>query len=67
VLERINILFAKLWNDVYDISKSRCLKIEATEFNGRDIRAFEPENLKDLRNYTNKYGGLSASGWNGNV
>jgi len=31
------------------------------------VGAYEPEDLKDLRAYTNKYGGLSAAGWNGSV
>jgi hypothetical protein len=63
--------FNALWSDVYDIAKSRCLK---TDFSlqhggatGGDVGAYEPTHLKDLRSYENKYGGLSASGWNGAV
>jgi hypothetical protein len=70
-LNRIESLFHKAWSDVYDISKSKCLKTDFSMQNGgsigRDVSAYEPEDLKDLRDYTNKYGGLSASGWNGNV
>jgi len=64
--------FAAIWSDVYDIARSRCL---ATDFSlqhggstaGGDVGAYEPNNLKDLRSYTYKYGGMSASGWNGAV
>lgn len=68
---RLEALFNKAWNDVYEISKSKCLKTDFSKQNGGqvlgDVGAYEPEDLKDLRAYTNKYGGLSASGWNGNV
>jgi hypothetical protein len=70
-LNRIENLFHKAWSDVYDIAKSQCLKTDFSMQNGgsigRDVGAYEPEDLKDLRDYTNKYGSLSASGWNGNV
>jgi len=70
-LSRMEVLFNKAWNDVYDIAKSKCLKTDFSKQNGgstgSDVGAYEPENLKDLRDYTNKYGGLSASGWNGAV
>lgn len=64
--------FAALWSDVYDVAKSRCL---ATDFSlqnggstkGGDVGGYEPSQLKDLRSYDYKYGGLSASGWNGAV
>jgi len=68
---KLEKLFHKAWSDVYDIAKSRCLK---TDFSlqhggstGGDVGAFEPEHLKDMRSYDYKYGGLSASGWNGAV
>jgi len=67
---RLEVLFMKAWNDVYEISKSQCLKTDFSKQNGGatggDVGAYEPEHLKDLRDYTNKYGGLSASGWNAN-
>jgi len=70
-LNRVEDLFHKAWSDVYDIAKSQCLKTDFSKQNGGqtlgDVGAFEPEDLKDLRSYTNKYGGLSASGWNGAV
>jgi hypothetical protein len=70
-LNRMEELFHKAWSDVYDIAKSQCLKTDFSKQNGGqvlgDVGAFEPEDLKDLRAYTNKYGGLSASGWNGAV
>jgi hypothetical protein len=63
-------LFNKAWQDVYEISKAMCLKTDFSKQNGGqtlgDVGAYEPEDLKDLRAYTNKYGGLSASGWNSN-
>lgn len=67
-LNHLEILFNKAWSDVYDISKSQCLKTDfGKQESVRDVGAYEPENLKDLRNYTNKYGDMSASGWNSNV
>jgi hypothetical protein len=70
-LSRMEALFHKAWSDVYDIAKSQCLKTDFSKQNGGatggDVGAYEPEDLKDLRSYTNKYGGLSASGWNGAV
>lgn len=70
-LTRVEALFNKAWSDVYEIAKSQCLKTDFSKQNGGqtlgDVGAYEPEDLKDLRTYTNKYGGLSASGWNGNV
>jgi hypothetical protein len=64
--------FAAIWSDVYEVAKSRCL---ATDFSlqhggetaGGDVGAYEPTQLKDLRSYDYKYGGMSASGWNGAV
>lgn len=67
-LLRIEELFKKSWEDVYTIAKGRCLKTDFNIQNGRgDVGAYEPTDLKDLRDYTNKYGQLSASGWNGAV
>jgi hypothetical protein len=65
-------LYKKAWEDVYEIAKSRCLKTDFGAQNGGatsggDVGAYEPEGIKDLRAYGNKYGGLSASGWNGAV
>lgn len=64
-------LYKRAWEDVYTIAKSRCLKTDFSKQNGGstggDVGAFEPEDLKDLRAYTNKYGSLSASGFNGAV
>ena len=70
-LGKVEALFSQAWTDVYDIAKSKCLKTDFSKQNGGqvlgDVGAYEPENLKDLRDYTNKYGSLSASGWNGAV
>ncbi len=68
---RLEELFNKAWQDVYEISKAKCIKTDFSKQNGGqtlgDVGAYEPEDLTDLRAYTNKYGGLSASGWNGAV
>jgi hypothetical protein len=68
---KLDNLFKKAWEDVYDIAKSRCIKTDFSKQNGGstggDVGAYEPEHLKDARSYEYKYGGLSASGWNGNV
>lgn len=70
-ITRLEELFNKAWQDVYEISKAKCIKTDFSKQNGGavlgDVGAYEPEDLKDLRDYTNKYGGLSASGFNGTV
>ena len=64
-------LYQKAWSDVYDIARSKCLKTDFSKQNGGevlgDVGGYEPEHLKDARSYDYKYGGLSASGWNGAV
>lgn len=63
-------LYKKAWEDVYDVSKSRCLKTNFSIQNGGqtggDVGAFETENIKNLSVYRNNYGkgpsGLSDSG-----
>ncbi len=64
-------LFNKSWEDVYEISKSKCLKTDFSKQHGGstggDVSGYEPEHLKDIRSYDYKYGGVSASGWNGAV
>lgn len=69
--KKLEELFKKAIEDVYDIAKSRCLKTNFALQNGGqvlgDVSGYMPENLKDARSYDNLYGGLSASGWNGAV
>lgn len=69
-VKRLDGLFNKAWEDVYDIAKSSCLKTDFSKQNGGqvlgDVKAFESTDLSG-RAYTNKYDGLSASGWNGAV
>jgi hypothetical protein len=69
-VKRLEALFNKAWEDVYDISRSRCLKTDFSKQNGGqtlgDVGAFESNDLSGAA-YTNKYDGLSASGWNGAV
>ena len=64
-------LFSKSWTDVYDVAQSKCLKTDFSKQNGGstggDVGAYEPPSLKEDRSYDYKYGGLSASGWNGAV
>lgn len=64
--------FAAVWSDVYDIARSRCLATDFSlqhggETKGGDVGGYEPAQLKDMRSYDYKYGGMSASGWNGAV
>lgn len=60
-------LLAAICNDVYQISTSKCLKTDVHVAADGDVSGFFPENLKNRREYEYKYGGLSASGWNGTV
>ena len=71
-LSHVEALFNAAWNDVYDIAKSVCLKTDFSKQNGGstaggDVGGYEPENLTNMRDYTYKYGHLSASGGNGAV
>lgn len=67
----VDELFKKAWEDVYEISMAKCLATDFSKQNGGevlgDVGAYEPEHLKDARSYDYKYGGMSASGWNGAV
>jgi len=58
-------LFKKAFDDVYDVATSRCLKSNVSMQDKGDVSGYLPENIKDHRTYDYKYGGLSASGWNG--
>lgn len=69
---QVETLFKKAWEDVYDVATSRCLKTDFRKQNGGstaggDVGGVEPPSLKDLGTYDYKYGGVSASGWNGSV
>lgn len=72
-LSETDALFAEnqwnsLWTKVYEIATTQCVKPLASLVLGpRDATPFEPEHLRDARSYDYKYGGLSASGWNGAV
>jgi len=57
--------FNKIWMDVYDIAKSRCLKTDYPTQDGGDVGPYTPPGLKDLRTYETNWPG--ASGWNGAV
>ena len=63
-LSRVEALFNAAWNDVYDISKSVCLKTDFSKQNDGMVSGYE--HLTTAGDYTNKYGGLSASGGNSN-
>ena len=63
-------LFTTLYDDVYHLSISKCLKTDIIAQNdgkGGDVSGYLPENLVNRREYEYKYGGASASGWNGAV
>lgn len=61
-VEKIEMLFKSAWSDVYDVSKSRCLKTQFSQQKPDDVGAFEPPTLKDARQYDGYY-----SGWSGAV
>ena len=64
-------LFKKCWTDVYDISKSQCIKSDYQQQHGSgiggDVGSYEPVKLSNIRTYDYNYAGQSASGWNGAV
>lgn len=60
-------LFTALYDDVYHLSTSKCLKTDVSAQNSGDVSGYLPENLVNRREYEYKYGGVSASGWNGAV
>jgi hypothetical protein len=60
-------LFVAIYDDVYHLSTSKCLKTDIIKQNSGDVSGYIPENLVNRREYEYKYGGLSASGWNGAV
>jgi len=64
--------FAAIFQDTYHVATSQCLKTDYSQQNGGstaggDVSGYFPENLKNRREYEFKYGGMSASGWNGAV
>jgi hypothetical protein len=60
-------LFAALYDDIYHLSTSKCLKNDVGAHTDGDVSGYLPENLVNRREYEYKYGGASASGWNGAV
>lgn len=65
-------LFSKAWEDVYQISKGKCLRSENDvvakgQIDGGDAAPAEPVSLAQRRAYEHTYPGMSASGWNGAV
>ena len=59
--------FITLYNDVYHTATSKCLKKDMIQASKGDVSGFFPEHLVERRTYDYKYGGVSASGWNGAV
>ncbi len=60
--------WSELWSKVYDVATTHCVKaLPSVALGPRDATPFEPVQLQDRRSYDYKYGGLSASGWNGVV
>ena len=64
---KVEKLFATLYDDVYHLSTNKCLKTDVSKQNSGDVSGYLPENLVNRREYEYKYGGVSASGWNGAV
>jgi hypothetical protein len=64
---KVEKLFSAIYDDVYHLSTSRCLKTDVNKQNSGDVSGYLPENLVNRREYEYKYGGASASGWNGAV
>ena len=64
---KVEKLFVALYDDVYHLSTSKCLKTDVSKQNSGDVSGYLPENLVNRREYEYKYGGVSASGWNGAV
>lgn len=59
----IEALFNTCYTTVYDIARSKCIKIDL-KVNDGDVAAAEQPKNKNLRNYQYSYGGIFASGWN---
>lgn len=61
---KLENLFTKAWSDVYDVAKSRCLKVNYTHFENdpASVGAYTPPGLEELRRYDGYY-----SGWSGAV
>ncbi len=54
-------LFASAWQDVYDVAKMRCISTAADTYEGvLRTTPFEPEGVKNLREYNGYF-----SGWSG--
>ena len=64
---KVEKLFTAIYDDVYHLSTSKCLKTDVSKQNSGDVSGYLPENLVNRREYEYKYGGVSASGWNGAV
>lgn len=64
---KVEKLFTVIYDDVYHLSTSKCLKTDVSKQNSGDVSGYLPENLVNRREYEYKYGGVSASGWNGAV
>ena len=56
-VKKLEKLYAKAWMDVYDIAKGRCLKTVESQMGPADIGGYEPNDLKELREYDCYYGG----------
>ena len=60
-------LYSACWSEVYSVSQSKCLKTNLPVQNDGDVAGYEPTKLTNIQTYEYKYGGKSASGWNGAV
>lgn len=60
--------FIEAWSTVNDVVSTQCIKpLPLVSLGPRDATPYEPIALRDARSYDYRYGGLSASGWNGTV
>jgi hypothetical protein len=61
-VKEIDVLFKKVCEDMYDISRSKCIKSDFIKLNDGDVGAYEPENIKGAGMYSGR-----GSGWNGAI
>lgn len=61
-VKEIDVVFKKVWEDIYNIGHSQCIKSDFIKLNDGDVGAYEPENIKGSGMYSGR-----GSGWNGAI
>jgi hypothetical protein len=61
-VKQLEKLFHTAWSDVYDVSKSKCIKTIEPQQKLEDVGAYEPLDMKNLKQYDGYY-----SGWGGQI